>query len=131
MILTPKKHKFVLSPQTSSMFKTDTNKIGNIIFEKYESRIIQDQAFFIWLLFTVLKRKFCMFYVVSMRMKFGTRCISISIRRWKIWYINWDLNWKLQRNQVIQSINMWCKLEQPLTLIFPLVFEFRNGIKLM
>lgn len=50
MILSHKLHKVVVNPQILVMFKTDCDRLSNVVSEEYETWIAQDQALFTWLL---------------------------------------------------------------------------------
>lgn len=49
-ILSHKLHKMVVSTQILLMFKTEHDRIFNVVSKNYESWIVQDQTLFTWLL---------------------------------------------------------------------------------
>ncbi|CAI8604343.1 unnamed protein product [Vicia faba] len=55
IILSHKLHKFVANPQIPLIFKSDKDHLANKVFDEYETWIVQDQAFFSWLLSTISK----------------------------------------------------------------------------
>lgn len=56
MILTHKFHGYVANPKISLMFKIKADYIKNVIYEDYETCIVQDQVLYIWLLSTISER---------------------------------------------------------------------------
>lgn len=52
-ILSHKLHKVVVNPQISPMFRTENDRIANVVSKNYESWIVQDQTLFIWILFKI------------------------------------------------------------------------------
>lgn len=53
VILSHKLHKIVVNPRIPPMFKTESDRIENIVSKAYEEWIVQDQALFTWLLSTI------------------------------------------------------------------------------
>lgn len=43
----------VVNPQIPLMFKTENDRLTNIVYENYEAWVVQDQALFAWLLSTI------------------------------------------------------------------------------
>lgn len=53
VILSHKLHKIMVNPQIPPMLLSNSDRIVNIVSEKYEAWVVQDQAMFTWFLSTI------------------------------------------------------------------------------